>query len=68
MEGLFDEITKVLCLSVREYFMVLRLAIYHTDGEHLETSAEITQYDKSDDVYKCAIRILQALQRKEFFI
>lgn len=68
MENLFNEITKVLCVSVRKYFMVLRLAIYHTDGEYLETSAEIAQYDKSDDVYKCAIRILQALQRKEFFI
>ena len=68
MEDLFNELTKVLCISARKYFMVLRLAIYNTDGEDLKTSAEIAQYDKSDDVYKCAIRILQALQGKEFFI
>lgn len=66
MEALFNDATKVLCLSAREYFMVLRLAIYHTDGKYMDTSSEVAQYNKSDDVYKCAIRILQALQRKEF--
>lgn len=66
MEVLFNDATRVLGTSAREYFMVLRLAIYHTDGEYIDTSSEIAQYNKSDDVYRCAIRILQALQRKEF--
>ena len=57
----FERLTREYATSVREYFMVLRLAIYHTTGDFLEKSHEIAQYEKTDEIYKTASRILNVL-------
>lgn len=62
LEQKFDDLTRECCTSVREYFMVLRLAIYHITGDYLKKSHEIAQYNKSDEVYRTAIRILRVLE------
>ena len=62
LEQKFDDLTREYCTSVREYFMVLRLAIYHITGNYLKKSYEIAQYSKSDEVYRTAIRILRVLE------
>lgn len=62
-EQIFNDLTCEYCTSAREYFMVLRLAILHITGDYLEKSYEIAQYDKSDEIYKLAIRILKTLNR-----
>lgn len=61
MDKLYDELTKEYATSAREYFMILRLAIYHIDGEYLETSADIAQYEKTEEIYKQAVKILLVL-------
>lgn len=48
-------------MSAREYFWVLKLAIYHIDRKQLDTSVEVAQYPKTPEIYKCACRIAQAL-------
>lgn len=62
LEQKFEELTREDNISVRKYFMVLRLAIYHITGDYLEKSHEIAQYNKSDEVYRTAIRILRVLE------
>ena len=62
LEQKFEELTREDNITVREYFMILRLAIYHITGDYLEKSYEIAQYDKSDEVYRTAIRILRVLK------
>lgn len=62
MEKEFNEL--VCGITAREYFMILRLAIYHIDGEYKETSVEVAQYAKSNEVWACAIKILKALKGK----
>ena len=61
LEQKFDDTTREYGTSVREYFMVLRLAIYHITGDYLEKSHEIALYDKTDEIYRTAIRILRVL-------
>lgn len=61
MKELYEKLTTELSVSAREYFMILRLAIYHTDGMYLKTSYEITQYDTSKESYELACRILKTL-------
>jgi hypothetical protein len=61
-EQRFEDIVREDNISVRKYFMVLRLAIYHITGDYLEKSHEIAQYNKSDEVYRTAIRILRVLE------
>lgn len=60
----YDELAEKYSISAREYFMVLRLAIYHIDGEYLETSYKIAQYKTSNEVYKCACELLTTLHNK----
>lgn len=57
----FDTLASELAISAREYFMLLRLAIYHADGIYLQSSTEVAQYKSSDDVYHCAIKLLKQL-------
>ena len=57
----FNKLSEEFNTSAREYFMVLRLAIYHTTGEYLESSYAITQYSITEDIYRTAIRILRVL-------
>ena len=60
-EQKFNDLTCEYCTSAREYFMVLRLAIYHITGDYLEKSHEVALYDKTDEIYRAAIRILRVL-------
>lgn len=62
-EQIYNYLTGEYGTSAREYFMVLRLAIYHISGDYLEKSHEISQYKKTDEIYKLAIRILKTLNR-----
>lgn len=62
-EQIFNDLTCEYCTSAREYFMILRLAIYHISGDYLEKSYDITQYKMTDEIYKLAIRILKTLNR-----
>ncbi len=52
-------------VSARKYFMILRLAILHVDGVWEESSYKVANYDKSDEVYKCAIEIINTLYKGE---
>lgn len=61
MEQEYDKLTEKYQISARKYFWVLRLAIYHVDGKDLNSSFETSQYPKSNEVYKVACRILEAL-------
>lgn len=61
-EQKFEELAREDNISVRKYFMVLRLAIYHITGDYLEKSHEIALYDKTDEIYRTAIRILRVLE------
>ena len=61
MEQQYTKLTEKYNISARKYFWVLRLAIYHVDGEDLGTSLEVTRYPKSNEIYKVACRILKAL-------
>ena len=63
MEQKFNDLTTEYSVSAREYFYVLRLAIYHIDGVATSTSLEVAQYDKSTEVYRCACNILNAMYR-----
>ena len=62
-EQIFNDLTCEYCTSAREYFIILRLAILHITGNYLEKSHEIAQYQKTDEIYKLAIRILKTLNR-----
>lgn len=62
-EQIYNHLTGEYGTSAREYFMVLRLAILHITGDYLEKSYEIAQYQKTDEIYKLAIRILKTLNR-----
>ena len=65
MEELYNKLTREYATSVREYFMVLRLAIYHITGENLESSYKIAQYEKTEEIYKLAIKILKAINNNK---
>ena len=61
METKFNTITKDKAMTAREYFYILRLAIYHIDHKQLDTSVEVAQYPKTPQIYECACRIAEAL-------
>lgn len=61
METKFNTITKDKAMTAREYFYILRLAIYHIDHKQLDTSVEVAQYPKNAQIYECACRIAEAL-------
>lgn len=62
--GKFERLAEEYSISAREYFMVLRLAIYHTTGKNLESSYEITQYPITDGIYRTAIKVLRTLNEE----
>ena len=62
MKEAFDKLATEKSISARKYFMILRLAIYHIDFKYLETAVEIAQYEKSNKVWRQAIKILAALE------
>lgn len=59
----YDMLTTEYSISAREYFEILRLAILHVDGVWEDTSYKVVKHEKSDEVYKCATRILNLLHR-----
>lgn len=61
MKNKFNELADKYQITAREYFYILRLAIYHTDHKQLDTSAEVAQYAKTPDNYECAIKIINAI-------
>ena len=63
MEQKFNDLTTEYSVSAREYFYVLRLAIYHVDGVATDKSIDVVRYKKSDEVYRVAINILNAMYR-----
>lgn len=56
----YDSVTNGL--SAREYFMVLRLAIYHIEGENLESSFAIMQHEITDEEWELACELAKTLQ------
>ena len=64
MEKLYNDLSTECSISAREYFMILRLAIYHIDGKYLATSADIAQYEKTEEIYKQGIKIMLALNER----
>lgn len=62
-EQIFNDLTREYCTSAREYFMILRLAILHITGDYLEKAYDITLYQKTDEIYVMAIRLLKTLNR-----
>ena len=63
MEQKFNDLTTEYSVSAREYFYVLRLAIYHVDGVATDKSIDVARHKESDEVYKVAINILNAMYR-----
>lgn len=57
----FNDLACEYCTTTREYFYILRLAIYHIDGVATETSVDVAKYEKSPEVYACAVKILKAM-------
>ena len=63
MEKKFNDLATEYGVGARKYFYILRLAIYHIDGVATDTSLEVSRYDKSTEVYRCACNILNALYK-----
>lgn len=60
-EQRYDDLSEKYAISAREYFAILRLAILYIDGENLDTSFKIAQYDKSELIYECACQLMATL-------
>ena len=63
MEQKFNDLTEKYSTSAREYFYILRLAIYHVDGVATDRSLDVARHIKSPEVYRCACNILNALYK-----
>ena len=63
MEQKYNDLSGEYAISAREYFYILRLAIYHVDGVATDTSVEVAQYAKSPEIYRCACNILNAMYK-----
>lgn len=61
LEKAWNGLTEYYPISAREYFYILRLALYHVDGVKTDNSFEVAQATKSPEVYKCAIKILKVM-------
>ncbi len=60
----FEQATMDYCISAREYFMILRLAIHHLSGAYLKTSAEVAQYDTTEPMYHLAYRLVKTVGKE----
>ena len=65
MQEKYNTLSDEYAISARTYFMVLRLAIYHLTGEYLETSVEIADAEKSEEVWKLGCEILKTLYKNK---
>lgn len=63
----YDILATDYSVSAREYFEILRLAILHVDKVWEDTAYKVATHETSDEVYKCAIRIINLLHRVQGF-
>ena len=63
-EALYTELSNKYSLSAKKYFAVLKLAIYHIDGEYFDSSFDVMQHEKSKEVWALACDIIQTLYKK----
>ena len=52
-------------ISAREFFMVLRLALFHVLGIYAESSADVMKATETDEVWECACNILNTLYKEK---
>lgn len=68
MKEFYNTLTTEFATSAREYFMVLRLAIYHMASYYAERSVDIMKYleeaDNEEEIYELACGVLKALNKK----
>ena len=62
MSERWEQIAKDKQLTARQYFQIMRLAIERIDHKFVESSYEVAVYAKSEEVYRQAIRLAQALK------
>lgn len=65
MEKEYNRLSGKYKISAREYFYVLRLALYHELGIVTESSTEAVQAEKTRAVWECACDILNAMYKNE---
>lgn len=65
MEKEFNDLTCEYRTTAREYFYILRLAIYHIDGVATDKSIDVVKHNKSPEVYACAVKILKAMGERK---
>ena len=61
----WEKLAGEYAISAREYFYILRLALYHVDGLKTDNSYEVAQAYKSAEVYACACNIIKALYKEK---
>lgn len=68
MKEIYDTLTTEFATSAREYFMVLRLAIYHMASYYAERSVDVMKYleesDNEEEIYELACGVLKVLNEK----
>ena len=48
-------------IGTKEYFDIIKLALYHTTGVVANTSTEVMKAETTPEVWECAVRILKAM-------
>jgi hypothetical protein len=61
MSERWEQVAKDKALTARQYFQILRLAIERIDRKFIESSYEVAVYAKSEEVFRQAVKIAQAL-------
>ena len=68
MKEFYNTLTTEFATSAREYFMVLRLAIYHMASYYAERSVDVMKYlekaDNEEEIYELACEVLKVLNKK----
>lgn len=68
MKEIYNTLTTEFATSAREYFMVLRLVIYHMASYYAERSVDVMKYleeaDNEEEIYESACEVLKALNKK----
>lgn len=63
MQEKYDMLATEYSIPAREYFMILKLAIYHTDRKEMKSSYEVTKYKMNDKILNAACDILKSLYK-----
>lgn len=68
MKEIYNTLTTEFATSAREYFMVLRLAIYHMTSYYAERAIDVMRYlkeaDNEEEIYELACGVLKVLNKK----